>query len=222
MARLVLVLAQSGTGKSSSMRNLKRGEANVILCSGKELPFKNDLATKVPGNYADVLAAIAGAPAPIVVIDDANYLMSFEEMARVNETGYAKFTQMANNMFKVFKAIIDKDSDQTFYVMAHAETREDGLLRFKTSGKMLSEKIVLEGLTNIVLTTEIVDGSFVFRTQTDGTGVKTPLGMFNSSTMDNDLKLVDKAVREFYAPPKASKPIAVKSTTTTTTKEGKK
>lgn len=222
MSRLVLVLAQSGTGKSSSMRNLKRGEANVVLCSGKELPFKTDLATKVPSTYADVIAAINGAPAPIVVIDDANYLMSFEEMARVNETGYAKFTQMANNMFKVFKTIIDKDSDQTFYVMAHAETREDGLLRFKTSGKMLSEKIVLEGLTNIVITTEIVDGQFIFRTQTDGTGVKTPLGMFASPTMDNDLKLVDEAVREFYAPPAESSPKAAKSTTTTTTKEGKK
>jgi hypothetical protein len=222
MARLVLVLAQSGTGKSSSLRNLKRGEANVILCSGKELPFKTDLATKVPTSYADVIAAITGAPAPIVVIDDANYLMSFEEMARVNETGYAKFTQMANNMFKVFKAIIDKNSNQTFYVMAHAETREDGLLRFKTSGKMLSEKIVLEGLTNIVITTEIVDGRFIFRTQTDGTGVKTPIGMFTAPTMDNDLKLVDKAVREFYAPaPEPSKPKAAKSTTTTTTKEGK-
>lgn len=201
MARLVLVLAQSGTGKSSSMRNLKNGEANVILCSGKELPFKNDLATKVPHNYQDVIDAINGAPAPIVVVDDANYLMSFEEMARVSESGYAKFTQMANNMFRVFKAVLDKDSDQTFYVMAHAENREDGLLRFKTSGKMLSDKIVLEGLTNIVLTTEIVDGQFIFRTKTDGTGVKAPLGMFPTDTMDNDLKLVDKAVREFYAPP---------------------
>lgn len=220
MARLVLVLAQSGTGKSSSLRNLKHGEANVILCSGKELPFKTDLATKVPSTYADVIGAINGAPAPIVVIDDANYLMSFEEMARVNETGYTKFTQMAANMFNMFKAILNKDSDQTFYVMAHAENREDGLLRFKTSGKMLSDKIVLEGLTNIVLTTEIVDGKFVFRTQTDGTGVKAPLGMFSEPIMDNDLKLVDKAVRDFYAPPAPSKPVT--KAKATTSKEEKK
>lgn len=215
MARLVLVLAQSGTGKSSSLRNLKKGEANVILCSGKELPFRTDLPTKVPTSYTDVINAINTAPAPIVVIDDANYLMSFEEMARVNETGYAKFTQMANNMFRIFKAILDKDSDQTFYVMAHAETREDGLLRFKTSGKMLSEKIVLEGLTNIVLTTEIDDGRFIFRTKTDGTGVKAPLGMFETDTMDNDLKLVDKAVRDFYKPvaPAPSKPAVAKKST---------
>lgn len=213
MARLVLILAQSGTGKSSSLRNLKKGEANVILCSGKELPFKTDLVTRVPKGYMDVITAIESAPAPIVVIDDANYLMSFEEMARVNESGYAKFTQMANNMFRVFKTILDKDSDQTFYVMAHAENREDGLLRFKTSGKMLSDKIVLEGLTNIVLTSEIVDGRFVFKTQTDGTGVKSPIGMFEAPMVDNDLKKVDKAVREFYKPtptPAPAKPTTKK------------
>lgn len=206
MARLVLILSQSGTGKSSSLRNLKHGEANVVLCSGKELPFKTDLSTMVPHNYNEVIGAINTATAPIIVIDDANYLMSFEEMSRVSESGYGKFTQMANNMFRVFKAVIDKQSDQTFYIMAHAENREDGLLRFKTSGKMLSDKIVLEGLTNIVLTTEIIDGRFVFRTQTDGTGVKAPLGMFATPTMDNDLKLVDKAVREFYAPVAAKPP----------------
>jgi hypothetical protein len=217
MAKLVLIIAQSGTGKSSSLRNFKHGEANVILCSGKELPFRSELATLVPKNYTEIYAAIQGAPTPVVVIDDANYLMSFEEMSRVGESGYAKFTQMAANMFKLFKTIIDKDSDQIYYVMAHAEQRDDGLLRFKTTGKMLSDKIVLEGLTNIILTTEIVDGKFVFKTATDGSGVKAPLGMFKDATIENDLKEVDKQIRAFYAPvtPKA------KTTTTTTTKGGK-
>jgi hypothetical protein len=218
MARLVLVLAQSGTGKSSSLRNFKKGEANVLLCSGKELPFRTDLQTKTPKNYSDVLDAIKTAPAPVVVIDDANYLMSFEEMSRVNETGYAKFTQMANNMFQVFRAIAQKDSDQIFYVLAHAEQRDDNLLRFKTTGKMLSDKIVLEGLTNIIITTEIADGKFVFRTATDGTGVKSPIGMFTNPKMDNDLKEVDKQIRAYFAPVKpVAKPVA--KTTTTTTDE---
>lgn len=215
MAKLVLIIAQSGTGKSSSMRNLKKGEAAVILCSGKELPFRTELPTLVPKNYQEVFDAINTAKTPIVVIDDTNYLMSFEEMARVNESGYGKFTQMASNMFKVFKTIIDKPGDQIFYVMAHAETRDDALIRFKTSGKMLSDKVVLEGLTNIVLTTEIIDGEFVFRTQTDGNGVKSPIGMFKQSILPNDLKVIDAEIRGFYKP---------ESTTTTTTKgkEGEK
>lgn len=199
MARLVLIISKSGTGKSSSLRNLKKGEASVILSSGKELPFKTDLSTFVPKNYADVMSAIVKASSPIVVIDDANYLMSFEEMNRVQEIGYAKFTQMAQNMFKVFKSIIDKPTDQTFYIMAHSAENEDGRLTFKTTGKMLSDKIVLEGLTNVLLTNEITEnGEFVFKVKTDGTGVKAPMGMFETDTIPNDLKLVNEAILNYY------------------------
>lgn len=206
MAQLILVIAPSGTGKSSSLRNLKKEEAAVILCSGKELPFRHELPIMVPKTYVDIFNAVAQSSKPIVVIDDVNYMMSFEEMSRVNETGYAKFTQMAANMFNVFKSIVEKDSDQVFYVFGHSADEEDGKLKLKTTGKMLSEKIVLEGLTNTVLTNEIVDGEFRFRVRTDGSGVKSPLGMFKEPTIENDLKLVDKAVREFYdIKPKASK-----------------
>lgn len=201
MARLVLVIAKSGTGKSSSMRNLKRGEASVILSSGKELPFKSDLATFVPKNYAEVINGIEKATSPIIVIDDANYLMSYEEMARASEVGYGKFTSMAQNMFRVFKTIMDKDSDQTFYIMAHAADTEDGSLKFKTTGKMLSEKVVLEGMTNILVTCDVEDGEFVFKVRTDGTGVKTPLGMFDTDTIPNDITILDKAIRDYYAEP---------------------
>lgn len=207
MAQLVLIIAPSGTGKSSSLRNLKKEEAAVVLCSGKDLPFRHELPTMVPKTYIDIYQAIENSHKPIVVIDDINYMMSFEEMNRVNEAGYGKFTQMANNMFTVFKKILDKDSDQVFYVFGHSADEEDGRLRLKTTGKMLSEKIVLEGLANVVLTNEIVDGEFRFRVQTDGSGIKSPVGMFKEATIENDLKLVDKAVRDFYGvkPKEASK-----------------
>lgn len=201
MARLVLVLGKSGLGKSSSLRNFNKGEATAVLCSGKELPFRTDISTVVPRAYADVLEVINESKAPVVVIDDANYLMSFEEMGRIKEVGYAKFTEMAQNMFKVFKAIISKESDQTFYVMAHTTENEDGMLQFKTTGKMLSDKIVLEGLTNILISPDITaDGEFVFRVKTDGTGVKSPMGMFDTPTVENDLKEVDKIIRAYYSP----------------------
>lgn len=214
MAKLVLIIARSGTGKSSSLRNLKPEEAAVVLCSGKDLPFRSELKTFVPKGYADVMQIIQKSTKPIIVIDDANYLMSFEEMSRVAEIGYAKFTQMASNMFRVFKEIIDKDSDQIFYIMAHSSEDEDGQIRFKTTGRMLSEKIVLEGLTSIVITNAVVDGEFVFRVQTDGLGVKTPLGMFDTPTVPNDLKIVDAAIRKFYGPakkPAVKKPEPAKS-----------
>jgi NAD kinase len=159
----------------------------------------------VPKSHLDVISAIERANAPIVVVDDANYLMSFEEMNRATEIGYVKFTQMATHMFDIFQAIINKDSDQTFYVMAHSAETEDGSIKFKTTGKMLSEKIVLEGLTNILITNEITsDGEFVFRVRTDGTGVKTPLGMFKTDTVPNDLVIVDKAIKDFYGPVKGA------------------
>ena len=199
MAKLVLIISKSGTGKSSSLRNLKKGQATVVLSSGKELPFRSDIATMVPKSYTEVLQVIEISKAPIVVIDDANYLMSYEEMSRVNEIGYGKFTQMASNMFKVFKAILDKPGDQIFYIMAHAAESDDGSIRFKTTGKMLNEKIVLEGLTNILLTTDIdQEGEFIFRVRTDGTGVKSPLGMFETATVPNDLVVVDDAIRSYY------------------------
>lgn len=200
MARLVLILARSGTGKSTSIRNFKKGEAQAILCSGKELPFKTDIATFVPKNYSQVYEAINKASTPVVVLDDVNYLMSMEEMARANEVGFAKFGVMAQNMFNVFKLIMDKESDQIFYLLAHSSepTETDSQLRFKTTGKMLSEKIVLEGLTNIVIGADVEDGEFVFKVKTDGSGIKTPIGMFETPTVPNDLKVVDQTIREYY------------------------
>lgn len=205
MAQLVLIISPSGTGKSSSLRNLRKDEAAVVLCSGKDLPFRHDLSTFVPQDYNDIFSVIDKSTKPIIVIDDIHYMMSFEEMNRVNEIGYAKFTQMATNMFQVFKKILDKKSEQVFYLIAHAAEDEDNHLRVKTTGKMLSEKIVLEGLTNIVITNEVLDGNFVFRVQTDGSGVKSPIGMFDGPTIPNDLKLVDEAIRKFYKQDKPAK-----------------
>lgn len=201
MAELVLLLARSGTGKSTGLRNFKKDEAVVVLCSGKKLPFKSDMVTFVPKSYPAVYEAIEKASAPVVVLDDVNYLMSMEEMARSSETGYAKFNIMAQNMYNVFKTIMDKPGDQIYYLIAHASepnTDNDHQLRFKTTGKMLSEKIVLEGLTNIVIGADYQDGEFVYKVRSDGTGIKTPIGMFETETVPNDLKAVDKTIREYY------------------------
>lgn len=200
MARLVLLLARSGTGKTTSIRNFKKGEAQIILCSGKELPVKSDIQKFVPKNYQDLYSGIDKANAPVVVIDDLNYMMSFEEMSRAKEVGFQKFTHMAENMFNVFRRVMAKDTDQTFYLVAHAAepTENDNQLRFKTSGKLLSEKIVLEGLTNIVIGADVIDDEFVFKVKTDGTGIKTPMGMFETETVPNDLKAVDATIRAYY------------------------
>lgn len=201
MSRLVFILGDSGSGKSTSLRNLKKADVSVLSITGKELPFKTDIKVNATRSYEDVRKWINGVDKPIMVLDDANYLMSNFEFATINESGYGKFARNALGMVQVFDAMISKQSDQTFYVMAHTDKDpETGQLSFKTTGKMVSEKYNPSGVTNIVLESMFDADSeeFVFRTKADGRGVKSPLGMFKEPMVPNDLKEVNKIITEFY------------------------
>ncbi len=201
MSQLTFVLGRSGTGKSTSLRNFKKADGiGYITATGKPLPFKNDIPQFHAKNYAQLIAAIKQADVPVVVIDDFNYFMSFEEFSQASVKGYEKFTTMAVNVVNVIETITSKLTDQRFYILAHSENNEDGQLRLKTTGKMVSDKFVPEGLTNQVVETAVVDREFVFKVKTDGTGIKTPMGMFVDETIPNDLKELDKALVEFYKP----------------------
>lgn len=199
MAQLTFVLGRSGTGKSSSLRHLKKADGvGYITAIGKPLPFKNDIPQFHAKNYDELAAVIKKSTNPIIVIDDFNYFMSFEEFSKANIKGYDKFTEMAVNVVNIIELITKKDTDQRFYILAHSEQNDEGLLKLKTTGKMVSDKFVPEGLTNQVIETAVIDGEFVFKVRTDGTGIKTPLGMFESDTIPNDLKELDKAIVNFY------------------------
>lgn len=199
MAQLTFVLGRSGTGKSSSLRNMKKADGvGYITATGKPLPFKNDIPQFHAKNYSELAAAIKTSKAPIVVIDDFNYFMSFEEFSKAGIKGYDKFTEMAVNVVNIIELITKKGTDQRFYILAHSEQNDEGLLKLKTTGKMVSDKFVPEGLTNQVVETAVIDGEFVFKVKTDGTGIKTPLGMFETDTIPNDLKELDKAIVNFY------------------------
>lgn len=201
MSQLTLVLGRSGTGKSTSLRNFKKADGiGYITATGKPLPFKSDIPQYHAKNYSELLAAIKQSQAPVMVIDDFNYWMSFEEFSQASVKGYEKFTQMAVNVVNVIDTITKKETDQRFYIMAHSENNDDGQLRLKTTGKMVSDKFVPEGLTNQVIESAVVDREFVFKVKTDGTGIKTPMGMFSDETIPNDLKELDKALVEFYKP----------------------
>lgn len=202
MSQLTLILGKSGTGKSTSLRNFtKKDGIGYITATGKPLPFKSDIPQFHAKNYAELMAAINQSKADVVVIDDFNYFMSFEEFSQASVKGYEKFTQMAVNVVNVIEAITKKEGNQRFYIMAHSEQNEDGQLRLKTTGKMVSDKFVPEGLTNQVVETAVVDREFVFKVKTDGTGIKTPWKMFAETvtTIPNDLKELDKTIKAFYA-----------------------
>ena len=206
MAQLTFVLGKTGTGKSTSLRNFTKADGiGYVTATGKPLPFKNDIPQYHAKSYAELMQVINQAEAPVVVIDDFNYFMSFEEFSMASVKGYEKFTQMAVNVVNIIEAITQKQSDQRFYILAHSENNDSGELRLKTTGKMVSDKLVPEGLTNQVIETAVIDGEFVFKVKTDGTGIKTPMGMFDTPTIPIDLKVLDETMKAFYAPVKTTK-----------------
>jgi predicted ATPase len=206
MAQLTFVLGKTGTGKSTSLREFSAKDGiGYVTATGKPLPFKNDIPQYHAKSYSELTAVIKQAEAPVVVIDDFNYFMSFEEFSQASNKGYEKFTQMAVNVVNIIDLISKKDSDQRFYILAHSENNDSGELRLKTTGKMVSDKFVPEGLTNQVVETAVMDGEFVFKVKTDGTGIKTPMGMFDTETVPNDLKVLDEKIKAFYTPVKESK-----------------
>ena len=207
MAVIVAVMGESGTGKSTSLRNFQKGEASVINVSKKPLPFRNTLSVFKTDNYQEVQAMIKRAQAKSVVIDDAQYLMAFEYMHRAKEKGFEKFTDIGANFFNLTQTAVALPDDKIVYFLFHIERTKDGNEKCKTIGQLLDEKITLEGLFTIVLKTVVLlDGNnqrqFCFATVNNGSDtVKTPMGMFTEPLISNDLKAVDTVIREYYGMP---------------------
>ena len=194
-----MIYGQSGTGKSTSLRNFKPEDVCIVNVSGKPLPFKNKHKTFNTDDYMAIDAAIKKAPAKSIVIDDATYLMTGEYMRTAKVTGYQKFTDMALNYYTLVKNAAALPADKIVYFLGHSDTDANGNEKFKTIGKMLDEKVTLEGMFTIVLKTVVTDGKYQFSTRNSGQDtVKTPLGMFNDVLIDNDLAMVDKTIREYY------------------------
>ena len=197
----VFVLGQSGTGKSTSLRNFKSDEILHVNVMSKPLPFKGRFAETHNGDsYADIAKAINATKKKTIEIDDAQYLMANEFMRRSGEVGYQKFTDIANNFWTLITSITnDLPFDVIVYLLMHTDTDDNGNEKAKTIGKLLDEKICIEGMTSIVLKTCVKDGVYTFTTQNNGHDtVKSPLGMFATYEIDNDLKFVDTTIREYW------------------------
>ena len=195
----VLILGESGSGKSASLRNFKEGEVGIINVSSKPLPFKTKLKPFNSDNYMQIEAVIKKAKAKSIVIDDAQYLQANEYMRNAKVQGYQKFTDIALNFWTLVQMVIkDLPDDVIVYFLGHIETDANGKEKFKTIGKM-TDNYSVEGMCTIVLKTLVRDGKYLFTTQTNGMDtVKSPMGMFSETEIDNDLKAVDQTIRKYY------------------------
>ena len=203
MGILVYVLGRSGTGKSYSMRNFAKEDLAVINVQGKILPFKGSGKFHIVNtdNSADIVREIKEAAKSYksIVVDDFQYIMANEFMRRSAEKGYDKFTEIGRHAWDIADCVKLLPHDVIVYVLCHTDTDQDGFERLKTIGKLLDDKIVLEGMSTIVLKTAVSDGQYTFLTQNNGHDtVKSPAGMFPSLAIENDLKYVDDKIRNYY------------------------
>lgn len=200
MAIVVMIYGQSGTGKSTSLRNFGT-EAAIINVSGKPMPYRTKVPTYNTNDYAKVMNALAKTKCNTIVIDDATYLMVDELMrnASAKVKGYDQYSTLACNFYNLVKFAQSLPQDKIVYFLGHSEQMDDGREHFKTIGKMLDNYVTLEGEFTIVLKTTVRDGKYFFSTHNNGQDtVKSPMDMFESDLIPNDLKMVDDAIREYW------------------------
>ena len=203
-----LILGQTGTGKSMSLRNLNPNDVLLIQSIRKPLPFKSKDWKKltseggsiyVSDNSEQIIKVMRKCTRPIIIIDDMQYIMANEYMRRSQETGFSKFTEIGKKTWDIFNAAAELADDKRVYMLSHTEENEQGKTKIKTIGKMLDEKITLEGMVTICLQTVVINDQYKFMTKNNGNNtVKSPVDMFESEHIDNDLNAVDKAICEFY------------------------
>lgn len=199
MAIGVLILGESGSGKSYSMRNLSEDEVKVISIEKPILPFKNHLELTRTNDVNEIIKEMKATKKKIIVIDDFQYILGLAAMRRSLEKGWDKFSEMQFDYFKVLDALKELPDDVIVYFMSHIETTDDGVTKIKTIGKALDKYITIEGMFMIVLGTKVADGNYYFITQTNGKDtLKSPAGMFPSYAVDNDLKYIDEKIRNYY------------------------
>lgn len=195
----VLILGPSGSGKSASLRNFEPEEVGIFNVVNKPLPFRKKLPTANNATYEMIAGSLKKKSKKTYVIDDSQYLMANEFFDRAKEVGYQKFTDIGLHFRNLLQTVIQQTpEDVIVYFLHHTEEDMSGRLKAKTIGKMLDEKLTVEGLFSIVLLTVAEGTEHYFLTNSDGSSTaKSPMEMFDLK-IDNDLRMVDQTIREYY------------------------
>ena len=213
MSTAILILGESGTGKSASLRNLDPAHTLLIQAVKKPLPFRSAGWKYLPepgGNMyvsdqsEQIINAIRKTRKSVIVIDDFQYIMSNEFMRRVTDVeignaAFAKYNEIARHAWDILTASSSLPDNKRVYILSHTSTDDFGRTKIKTIGKLLDDKIVIEGLVSIVLKTVVMNGAYLFSTRNSGSDtVKSPIGLFEADFIDNDLALIDSNIFEYY------------------------
>jgi len=213
MGKAILVLGNSGRGKTASLRNMDPESFLYINILSKDLPFKASwkkydketntgtvINTSNVPTIIEIIKKSNSLGRKIIVIDDTNYIMSNHFMKRISEKGYDKFSDMAKEFYDLFDAIKKSEEDLRVFVFAHTQENSSGETSFKTIGKLVDEKISIEGLATIVLGAFRTKEGYFFQTQTRHgfDTCKSPMGMFEEENIDNDLNKVIEIIDEYY------------------------
>lgn len=203
MAQMVLVLGESGTGKSTSLRNCNPATTAVVNPVGKPLPFKGKFT--MLNSVTDARKIIkfmkeqAAAGKKLIAVDDFQYILAVPYMNRIKETGWDKYNDFGSNYFEIIESCKDLPDDVVVAFYSHLETLDNGLVTIKLIGKLLREKITIEGLFTVVLRTGVNEAKYYFYTQNSGKDtVKSPIGMFPAYAIDNDMNYVADKIRNYY------------------------
>ncbi|MFL6141707.1 MAG: hypothetical protein ACJ72N_07530 [Labedaea sp.] len=210
MSIATMILGESGTGKTTSLRNVDPASALLIQAVNKPLPFRNSEwkpATQanpsgsiyVTDDSRKICTAMQRTKRQIVILDDFQYVLANEFMRRNQEKGYDKFNDIGRNAWDILTTANSLPPDTRVYILAHTHSDESGKVRAKTIGRMLDDKITVEGLFTIVLRTAVINGQYLFSTQNSGHDtVKSPLGLFGADHIDNDLQAVDSEICQYF------------------------
>ena len=194
-----MILGATGSGKTYSIKNFDVDEVGIFSVEKGRLPFKKKFKVAKNAKYQTIFQVLSDPKLKTYVIDDSQYLLVNEMFDRAKDTGYGKFTDMALNFRNLIHYINQKVPDDVIvYFLHHTEKTEDGRIKAKTVGRMLDEKLTVEGCFDIVLLTSVQGQEHYFITQSDGyTTAKSPEGMFEPQ-IPNDLKAVDDAIRLYW------------------------
>lgn len=207
MAIPVLICGRSGTGKSSSMRNFEHDEIALINVEGKPLPFKGKFDSKADtDNYKTIKELLFKTDKKSIVIDDFTYAMTNQFMRGKDAGGnkFDLFDAIATNPWELLEWVRSRlPEDKIVYFVMHEDYNDRGGVKPKTIGKMIDDKICLEGMFTIVFRAIVSDGQYLFQTHniSGDDCVKSPIGMFETDTVENDLKAIDEVIREFWELP---------------------